>query len=557
MRSLIGKLVGIRPSGSQFINNLDWLDKLNSIDDITAIQTANQKLTALLEEASISDNASLKALLTIDEHCHPLLGKITAQYVKFENLRSELEMRMWETVYYYYRHLYNGYRKLIDDYTNSPDQDVFNFDYLPLILTRAMHAGFMMIKWRCFRQQAAPDTIWLNMHRMYQIAEQESLIAFPVMLYQESLETTIGESFTQAWMLDSLSHANMNKQDIEITNNLLGKWLKGTPVSKSYDAERFLYFADLAQDKGGRRIRNFQPTSSCRYWETERMCACIQAVATALEEKQSLEKYGLRELERYPGARNLLNQLYAEWSRTEYRRQRRQQDRQAIIKIATIAYGIGNACLQVKRVVNDHPANCGKFTNDSRSLEERIAAHSVARHAPTTFFVGAAGERWMLVDESALGYGATASQELTEWTQLGKLIAMVCEDNRQQVVLGVIRSIKSQPSNQRRIGIQIISRNAIWIQLSHAEARLGAQIAEDEFMINSRGMTERLLAFSGLYIPPEAGLADNPSILIPRMEFQYNGIYQVIKMKEKAAIQLSSPLEAKDDWARVACPALI
>lgn len=557
MRSLFGKLVGIRPSGDYFINYFDWLNKLNSIDDITAIQTVNQKLTALLEEDSISDNTRLKALFTIDEHCHLRLSKIATQYVKFENLRSELETRMWETVYYYYRHLYNGYRKLINEYTNSPDQDVFSFDYLPLILTRAAHAGFMMIKWRYFRQQAAPDTIWLNMHQIYQIAEQESLIALPVVLYPGSLETTIGESFAQAWMLDSLSHPNMYKRDIEIANDLLGKWLKGTAPYQSYDAERFLYFADLAQDKGGRRIRNFQPTPSCRYWETERLCACIQAIVSALAEKQSLEKYGLSELERYSGARNLLNQLHAEWSRAEYRRQRRRQDRQAIIKIATIAHGIENACLQVKRVVNDHPANRGKFINDSRSLEERISAHSVARHAPATLYVGAAGERWMLVDESALGYGARASQELTEWAQLGKLIAMVCEDNRQQVVLGVIRSIKPQPNNQRRIGIQIISRNAIWIQLSHAETRLGTQIAEDEFMINSRAMTERLLAFSGLYIPPETGLADIPSILIPRMEFQYNGIYQVIKMKEKAAIQLSSTLEAKDDWARVACPALI
>lgn len=557
MKSLFRKLVGISPSDSHTINSLDWLNTLNSMDDITAIQTTNKKLADLLEEVSISDNARFKALLNIDEQCHPRVSKIAAQYVKVENLRSELETDIWEAVYFYYRHLYNGYRKLVSDYTSPEGQVIFSFDYLPLILMRAVHAGFMMNKWRYFRQQAATDAIWLNMHRMYQVAEQESLTRVPVVLYPGSLETNIEESFAQAWMLDNLSHNNMNKQDIDIANNLLGKWVKGITIAKSYEAERFLYFADLTQDKGGRRIRNFQPATSCRYWETEHICTRIQAVATALKEKQSLEKYGLEELERYPTARNLLNKLYAEWSLKGYRRQRRRQDRKAVIKTATIAYGIENACLQVKRIVNDHPVNRGKFTNDSRSLEERIAAHSVASLAPATLYVGAAGERWVLVDEGASGYGALVNQALEEGVRLGKLIAMVCEDNRQQVVLGIIRSIKLQPNHQRRIGIQIISRNAIWIQLSHAVAILDAPIAEDEFMINSRGMTERLLAFSGLYIPPEAGLAGSPSILIPRMEYQHNGIYQVIKMKEKTAIQLSSALEAKDDWARAACPALI
>ncbi len=557
MKSLFRKLVGIRPSDSNAINNLDWLNTLNSIDDITAIRTINTKLADLLEDAEIADNARFKALLAIDEHCHPRVSKIAAQYVKVENLRSELETDIWETVYYYYRHLYNGYHKLINDYTSPVGQVIFSFDYLPLILMRAMNAGFMMIKWRYFRQQAATDTIWLNMHRMYQIAEQESLTRASVVLYPGSLETNIEESFAQAWMLDNLSHNNMSKQDIEIANNLLGKWFKGISISKSYEAERFLYFADLAQDKGGRRIRNLQPETSCRYWETEPICARIQAVATALKEKQSLEKYGVKELERYPAARNLLKQLYAEWSRKGYQRQRRRQDRKAVIKTASITYGIENACLQVKQIINNHPANRGKFTNDSRSLEERIAAHSVASLAPTTLYVGATGERWILVDEGASGYGALVNQELEVGARLGKLIAMVCEDNRQQVVLGIIRSIKLQSNNQRRIGIQIISRNAIWIQLSHAVAKLDAPIAEDEFMINSRGMTERLLAFSGLYIPPEAGLVGSPSILIPRMEFRHNGIYQVIKMKEKTAIQLSSALEARDDWVRAACPALI
>ncbi|MEO8417827.1 MAG: hypothetical protein ABI475_03795 [Methylophilaceae bacterium] len=557
MKTLFSKLVGIRPSDSNAINNLDWLNTLNSIDDISAIQTINKKLTDLLEEAAISDNARFKALLAIDEHCHPRVSKIAAQYVKVENLRSELETDIWETVYYYYRHLYNGYCKLVNDYTSPVGQVIFSFDYLPLILMRAIHAGFMMIKWRYFRQQAATEGIWLNLHRMYQIAEQESLTRVPVEIYPGTLKTNMEESFAQAWMLDNLSHNNMSKQDIEIAHNLLGKWFKGISISKSYEAERLLYFADLAQDKGGRRIRNLQPVTSCRYWETEPICARIQAVASALEEQQSLEKYGLEELQRYPGARNLLKQLYVEWSRKGYRRQRRQQDRKAVIKTATIAYGIENACLQVKQIINDHPANYGKFANDSRSLEDRIAAHSVAGLAPATLYVGVTGERWTLVDEGALGYGALVSQELEKGVRLGKLIAMVCEDSRQQVVLGIIRSIKPQPNSQRRIGIQIISRNAIWIQLSHVVAKLDVPIAEDEFMMNSKGMTERLLAFSGLYIPPEAGLADYPSILIPRMEFQHNGIYQVIQMKEKTTIQLSSALEAKDDWARVACPALI
>lgn len=553
MIPIIGSLLrkNYRPDNDG--KDLRWIGDLPSDNPIAALDIILQKLAALVPIEMPLEGWRLKALLLIDARCRTHVHAIEQQYIHVQKLRPELDARMWDAAYAWYRYMVRGYQAFISDHVEHPDQSRFPHNYLPLVVARAFHNYANIARWRYMRYLGMPDGGWLSLHRLYLLAEREGFSGKLLKIYEDQPEITVGERYVEALMLDTLNRTNMSKIQIQAVSEWLSDWSKASSVSKNLDAERFVFFAELQEDRAARRIRNFKPTPTCRYWETDRMVVSVDRARKVLEQGKTLAEAGLPGQYKPGECIPVLNQLFAEWSRTDYQRQRRREERRKVTSTATVANGLANVWQQVKDVaqsVSQHRR--GYVPVDGKSLEDRLAAHSIAptSNGPIIVFAGASGERWMINDESISGFGALVSAEVADWAKLGRLVALVSEDNREEVAVGVIRSIKRREHNQRQIGIEVITRHGSSIQLTGQTATAGST-TPDNASLDAKLTNPGIATLLAIAIPADDVRGIGPSMLLSNAEYHPHGLYEVTRGLQRHSVHFGTTLEQKDDWIRL------
>jgi len=345
----------------------------------------------------------------------------------------------------------------------------------------------------------------------------------------------------------------MTKRQIDMVDGWLTRWLKGVSIARNFDDRQFLFYAELGQDQGARRIRNFKATPSCRYWETDTLVESIDHARKLLEEGKSMADAGLGNACSASAATVILKQLFAEWSRTEYQRQRRSEDRREVMTTATVAKGVPEVWQQVKDVAASLNRKAGGYVPvEGKSLEERLAAHSVAAKGggPIIAFPGVAGERWMINDASQSGFGAIVGAEVANWVEIGRLVALVCDENRDEVAVGVVRSIKQRLDGRRHIGVEVLSRAATSIQLTNKMPRAATNTTGDVYL-DANLLNPAMTFMQGLLLPPDKARGLGETMLLPNAEFDPGGMYEVSQGASHHMVRFGQTIEQKDDWIRL------
>ena len=553
MTPILSKIFHKHRPKSDDPQDIGWINLLPRDNCLSAQDIILQRLSGIVPVEMPLENWRIQALLVIDARCRGNVAMLEHQYVAVQKLRSELDEHMWGAVYTYYRYLARGYQAFINDYVKHADQTSFDHRYLPLIVARAIHNNASIAKWRYMRYQAMPDGGWLAMHRLYALAESEGFGNKPLQLYEGQLEVTPGERYAQALMLDSFNRTNMTKRQIDMVDGWLARWLKGVSIARNFDDRQFLFYAELGQDQGARRIRNFKATPSCRYWETDTLVESIDHARKLLEEGKSMADAGLGNACSASAATVILKQLFAEWSRTEYQRQRRSEDRREVMTTATVAKGVPEVWQQVKDVAASLNRKAGGYVPvEGKSLEERLAAHSVAAKGggPIIAFPGVAGERWMINDASQSGFGAIVGAEVANWVEIGRLVALVCDENRDEVAVGVVRSIKQRLDGRRHIGVEVLSRAATSIQLTNKMPRAATNTTGDVYL-DANLLNPAMTFMQGLLLPPDKARGLGETMLLPNAEFDPGGMYEVSQGASHHMVRFGQTIEQKDDWIRL------
>jgi len=551
MKSLFKKLLS-KPVKDTLTGHIEWLEELDGTDDLTALQTITERLSKLRDDILISDEEKrLAILMRVDEHSNTRIHKVLHQYIKFENLRPELEARISDISYYYFRQLFLNYRKQIDLRARDPE---CSDQQLSLMICRAMRAAFNMIKLRYFRHQPSPDAAWLQLFHLYKIAEEQSLLTMPVRPYEGARITTLSAVFVQGCMLDSVDISNLSRQEIDCIAEMLKKLMPDTQTTTHYDESKFLFHIDLNTDKGAKRIRHFTPTPSCRYWKMDDLAVAMDILVQSTNLPQTLEKFSLERFATFAPLSELIQHLHAEWSKTGYRRQRRKEERASTQRMAMVTFGIETICTQIKYLSSKNLLRNSRPTS-AKSFDERLSSHTVIKSASATATMSLppfmTGGQWSITDESPKGYGAIVSKEYAKPLKPDMLVGLMLEDERDMVVIGTIRSIKEVASGQSHIGLEVFSRQPLWVEIT---PELKKEDGAPSKAVDLSAPINFSSGFPGLLLPPEEGLSDTASLIVPRLKFQYDTIYKVTNQTYLNKVALGKPDLAKEDWARVAMP---
>ena len=394
-----------------------WLDDLEEMDDLNALQLSTKQLALTLNQTEGQEPLNLQQQLDliteIEVLNQPRLENLSTQFSNIENMKPELENSICETCYNYCRQSYICHLKIIEKLFDTNKAQLEN-DFKPnenvplLLIARALNTAFNMIKWRLFSQTNPPAKVWLQINVLYRIATQQMLLNNPIDLFDKSSLTTIAGLYVQTCMLGELAQASMQKYNLEIATRILKALLTRVYISNKYTPEQYLFCIDLEKDAPAKRMRDFNPNDSSRYWELDELEKQLTVAITVSDRGEIPHSLAFSKINNAKRLNETLRILIEEWKKAGYVRQRRKITRQASSKTAKANAGIINICNQVHQ--SNQISNGLRLSRDGTSLEDRIRAHTVLRQGSSLSANSGSLDTWIITDMSPAWTRSTRQQ---------------------------------------------------------------------------------------------------------------------------------------------------
>ena len=525
-----------------------WLEHAEGTDDLGIIERSTHYIAELAKNDEYNDAERLVKALIVDEKNQYRLKEITTQFSKVEILTAELEKRAFDSAYYYYRQLFNLYQKLIINFFESHQKETFAYSQLAIVLASAIRVSGHMVKWRLYLQQTPPDKLWLQVHILYQLATEESLLNQDITIHKGEESTTINTTYVTVCMIDAMSTMNFSRQHVEFVAALLNQWLGKIQPDTNYSKNLHVMMTDFSQDRGARRLRVVTDNPNFRFWEVDAFCEKVSHALDDLNNDETMSKNELPTNINIKFVPDILKKLLGEWSKTEYQRQRRVEVRINTSKVGVIAHGLPAVASKIKVIKQ---TNDKAFEEASKhSLDVRLATAPKAQ-IPEVYDMGIGTEKWQIVNESPKGFGAISSAQPDAWVKQGVLVALTFSRMGRTTYIGVIRFNKQFKTNQFQIGVELFSSNALYAQVTHAKPK-GDKLSSPSVQFESISL-ETTMAFHALYLPPEEDISEVSSVILPRLEFKANADYIFTIAGSQTIVRIGDAIETKGDWTRAVC----
>lgn len=557
-----------------------WLETINSQEDLIALESATRGLEFALSDKSLSVKTLSKIIDETAYKTRPILVKLSQQFIRFEFMNSNLENNMLAIVYSFHKQLYDSYITLLNYFCSNPNQHTKNT--VNLYMHGAVNQAFEMLKWRSFVNLGLAPNIWLQIHKILEVADKNQLLNDYVtteLLNSEEVEgelfstsATLSSLLVQTYMLDSLQQANLSRQGVDLACKLLKQELLDVEIFNEFNPINYLFFVDSEKDVGAKRIRHLHPnnslTDTCMYWQIDALELTIQNIMSELSHHSSAESAAdseslLTHLNIEPHqiktAKETFSAILREWSRDHYVRQRRKETRRKVTVIANVLRGIEEVSEHIKSQDNIQPNQNTKLTHsikysaDNRFLEDKWRNQPLFKSTHNTLNHTSNHHHWVIVDESNRGLGAVASRELSHWIKVGKLVGLVLANSKQEMIIAVIKSIRPKENRQMQVGMEVLSHHAKWVQMRPAHQAPDNLQSDDAESPDFRAPNTSA-SFTGLYLPIEAGLSLKSMLILPRIDFVSHIDYEISIAGMLDQVTLSESVDSRDDWVKIIYP---
>ena len=550
------------PAKATEVPSISWIESLGSMDDISAIELSIKKISHDFKNLAFQNYEDLKALSFIDEKTHSIVERITAQFIQIEYMNEALKAQISDVVFLYHRQLFITYLNLIKQHELMQQATLHTF------LSRAFRNATQMIKWRYYNYQRSPANIWLQISEIYKTAEQHSLLNAKVQSYPEQELLSLSSAYIQACMIGSLETTTLKPQQIELVCSLLGTWSSKIAIETAYAADQHLFYVDTASDRPAQRIRNFKPAESYRYWCFEDVNSTIDLCILLMEYKISPKQAQMKALISSKYVLETLEILRNEWSKTDYKRQRRSQQRLKNAASVNIAYGFNDICSQFRQYDRIQSRNSENSYGPEASFalrfskEPHLIRHSASRNFPNIFYLKPNIKEACILDQSDNSLGVAVIKQSQE-VALAMLVSIASHHQKRGMQLGVIRSIRSLGSGQLRLGLELLSNFATCVtfknislatRLRHNNLQhsTGGNTPENTQVASIRpGVGEPNAVFTAIYIPQEHSFTSQETLIIPKLYYAMSDILKGELLGQEVMIRLSKVIATDSDWFQV------
>lgn len=523
-----------------------WMENLSLRDSYAAHAEILQKLAEFNDELIFS-RERLDVLMFLDESSQGLQQGLCKQYLVSPRMSKSTEGKLWDAIRLFYWSMTKAYHGFIMEFVSHPDDSPWT-EPLPLITARAMRYFAQESKWHYFHYEPPEVRTWKHLHNLYRFAEFQEFQGQAVQLYDANKHTTTCDrEYLQAMMLEKLNSGALYPRQLELADDWLRTWSEGLVLEQRYDDSRHGFFVALNEDRGARRIRNYERDPMTRYWSTKSLTTALTQSKVAIQNGDSQARLKLGEDCKLPACLNLLDSVIAAWTQTDVPRLPRKHARVAAKKIIEVVQGFPQIHARIKEDNILHTDRRDLPISYDEMLDVKmygfittrtITRRSQARVVDETKSDGA--ERWIMENESEQGFGAVIKEKNNDWLKPGKLVGLKIEKHTRWTV-GVVRRMQKILPDQFYVGIEIMCRTPLSVELRELSKNpIGAQ----------NQASSATLPFFSIYTSKEEGAANRATLILQNVEYAKGRKLELATRTKSYRIALADSIEKQDDWAR-------
>jgi hypothetical protein len=544
MKNLLTSL--IKKEGVNSLNTrLSWLPDLAHVDAITGINLSVKHITSIVNDHALSVSEKIHLLLLIEDANHDSLQQQIAAFIKLENLKLDITHHLVDVNYAYYRMVFLSYTKLIDLSFNKTAVQQPQPAIKAMLLGRAVFTAINMLKWRYFDRAGAPANLWSQINTLYQYGLEHQLHAVAVKLYQDTPNTLIESLFLQVWMLGNLNFSGLLKPQIETVTTLLSLSMQDIKIETVWQP-RHTFYVECNKDQAARRIRKVIPTSPALFWQLDAFEVEAKQ-ALYLASSQHRASFRGQSFNHTPLIEETLTYLLKEWSRSDYKRQRRRELRHEMIKTASVSIGMQSICELLQQLNLNHTPV--KSLMDGNLTQRPVQTRVVNQGNTNILMVGK--EKWSILNESTLGLGTFTSQESSPSVKPNRLVAIVTTRTHAKPAIGLIRNCKQMSGAKLKIGIELLTENPNLALLKKMPLKKHTDTKTEKHEPQDNTLNAE---FYAIHIPYLSTLNKPCSLILPKIEFQPHSFYEIRFKNKREIVKFDAPIEQGDDWVCVSFP---
>jgi len=404
-------------------------------DALTALEEIVKWLDSVSRTDGFGASRRFELLDLLDGAAKNPQRKLTQDYLATPRQQKAQENRLWTAMFDFWKLLGDGYLQCLSLRDSSAAGVRKN---LPMIVARAMHTLTLQIKWILLRYGQVEPRIWRELSRLYQVAEQGRFVESEIAIYPGARGTgSVKHEFLKPLMLSASSTDALTPRCQEIAERLVAHFgptfrLEANPAAGAN------YYFDLASSMPPARLmRRDAAKPTMRFFGAGAAFPELKRLLDQLVETGALppEGYigGQHDKDAAIGAMKHLAVYWADQPPA------RGSERRRMVTRLTVVPGLND----VLKTVNPTAADDLDF-----------------RGQPTV-------ESWIADNVSESGCGAIVPAQQSDWVHIGCLIGVRGETERHWGV-GVIRRVTRDEHQQRRVGMQLLSRTAIPVTLAAA-----------------------------------------------------------------------------------------
>jgi hypothetical protein len=365
--------------------------------------------------------------------------KLSQDYLNTDRQEKFRESKLWNTEFEFWKMLGHAYNQCIELFQAGASGAGSIKKDLPAIVARVMRSLTLQHKWAALRYGPVDDRVWAELGRIYLFAESKGFATKPVAMYPGAHGGgTVEQEFLKALMLGVSSTDGLTpiKQEIaERTVAHFGKFykLEDKPVPECN------YFFDLSMRKPPARImKGLKPDPMIRYFGAGDALPGLRQLILDIKAKEGVPSdVNLGGAYETGLVTSVMGHLSVYWSDKP---PARSSERRQIATRLTVVHGLK----EILRCIN--PAQ------DEISLD---------------FHAMDGSESWIVENISDGGFGVIVPQVKGDWIKVGTLLGVQSE-SAQYWGAGIVRRITHDDFQQRRVGIELISKSAIPVHLAPA-----------------------------------------------------------------------------------------
>jgi len=396
----------------------EWLESLNTTDGFA--------LDRRLESVELLDGAARR---------HQ--RELTKEYLSTPRVQKFQENRLWNAEFGFCVQLGDAYIRCIKECLSGFSGASAIRESLPVIAARALRALALQLKWTLLRYGLAEERIWAEVAQLYRLAEQKELVNVPVALYPgPGGETTVKREFLKALMLSASSTDGLPPVRQDIAERVIAHFAGAILLSAR--PEGCTHCFDLGAPKSpARLLKGGEPSATLLYFGAGEGLTRLKLLGELATVRGAIPAdINLGGAYPHDVVLGVLKHLGQYWSD---KAPARSSERRPTAARITVLPGAD----EIFGVLDPSTSNDLDFSRNQTA------------------------ESWIVENVSDGGYGAIIPSQKTDWVKVGTLIGMKGETSN-YLGIGLIRRITRDAHQQRRVGIQVLTKAAIPVKVSRS-----------------------------------------------------------------------------------------